>query len=274
MIKLIVTDMDGTLLNSKKEMPQGMKVLLKRLREQGIVFAAASGRQYYSLADTFRTWKDAMYFIAENGCMVVRGQADEVLSADTLDAQDVEHFIRILREIPGAYIIACGKKSAYFEVEEDENLMRNVRPYYAHYQQVDDLLTVDDAILKIAVLHLQGTATHVLPYVAAYQNDFSMPVSAFEWLDIMKKGVHKGNGVRQLQQLLGITRRETMAFGDFMNDYELMQEADYSFAMKNAVAEIKRVSHFVTEYTNEEAGVAREIEKWMARGWQMPPLPH
>ncbi len=86
-----------------------------------------------------------------------------------------------------------------------------------------------------------------------------MHLSDLVLLDIMMPGIHKGVGVKQLQKRLGITKEETMAFGDFMNDYELLQEASYSFAMKNAIAEIKKIAHYETAYTNEEDGVIREV---------------
>ena len=64
----------------------------------------------------------------------------------------------------------------------------------------------------------------------------------------MRKGVHKGIGVRKLQEYLGISKEETMIFGDFMNDYEMLQEAHFSVAMKNALPQIKAICREETEY--------------------------
>ena len=71
MIKLIATDMDGTLLNSKNEIQDGFYEVFNKLEEKGIIFAAASGRQYYNLLKRFEGIEDKMMFIAENGTFVV-----------------------------------------------------------------------------------------------------------------------------------------------------------------------------------------------------------
>ena len=149
---------------------------------------------------------------------------------------------------------------------EDPADLRNITPYYHNHQRVSDLHGVDDEILKIAILHHGGTAEHIYPRFAPYRADFSIAVSAFEWMDIMPKGVNKGVGVRMLQKHLGITKEETMAFGDFMNDLEMLQEAGYSVAMKNALPQIKAVCREETAYTNEEDGVIRWIRQWLKKG--------
>ena len=165
---------------------------------------------------------------------------------------------RITRETDGA------EKMQY--MAEDPADLRNITPYYHNHQRVSDLHGVDDEILKIAILHHGGTAEHIYPRFAPYRADFSIAVSAFEWMDIMPKGVNKGVGVRMLQKHLGITREETMAFGDFMNDLEMLQEAGYSVAMKNALPQIKAVCREETAYTNEEDGVIRWIRQWLKKG--------
>lgn len=265
MIRLIITDMDGTLLHGDKSMPEGTLELIRELHARGIVFAAGSGRQYASLRESFASCAELMYFIAENGAMSVEGKSARVLDHHPLNIEDVHRFIRMSEQIPGAVPVLCGVKSAWYTTEDPADL-RNITPYYHNHQRVSDLHGVDDEILKIAILHHGGTAEHIYPRFAPYRADFSIAVSAFEWMDIMPKGVNKGVGVRMLQKHLGITREETMAFGDFMNDLEMLQEAEYSVAMKNALPQIKAVCREETAYTNEEDGVIRWIRQWLKKG--------
>ena len=82
-------------------------------------------------------------------------------------------------------------------------------------------------------------------------------------MDISNIGIHKGSTVQELQRLLGVSADETMAFGDGRNDKELMEAASYSFAVKNAIDEIKDAAHFVIK-SNEESSVMHTIMRILA----------
>lgn len=267
MIKLIVCDMDGTLLNKQKQMPVLMKELLAQLHEEGVMFVAGSGRQYASLRELFSFHKEHMYFISDNGCMVVRGKDDQIISCHTLDKQDVYDMVDIARKQKDTHIVLSGKKKAYYEME-DAIFHEHVAQYYPNSERVEDVTQVDDDIIKVALLNLHGTKEFVYDDYQAFMNTYMVCVSAFEWLDIMPMHVHKGNGVKVLQEQLGISKMETMVFGDFMNDYEMLQEAVFSFAMKNGLKKVQEVSRFITTYTNDEEGVYHEICKWREDGWR------
>lgn len=78
-------------------------------------------------------------------------------------------------------------------------------------------------------------------------------VSEAAWIDITERNVHKGNTIKKLQQILNVTYYESMALGDGLNDIELLEQADYSFAMRNALDETKAVAKFITGQNNERA---------------------
>ncbi len=267
MIKLIVCDMDGTLLNQEKRMPKKMPELLAQLHEEGVIFVAGSGRQYASLRNLFSFHKDHMYFISDNGCMVVRGKDDYVLSSYTMDKEDVMEMVKVSRVLPHTHIVLSGKKKAYYDMDE-ALFQEHVVQYYPNCERVKDITKVDDEIIKVAILNLNGTKEFVYPYVKQFDDTYLVCVSAHEWLDIMPNGVHKGNGVKVLQEQLQISKMETMVFGDFMNDYEMLQEAHFSFAMKNGLDKVKEISNYVTTYTNDEEGVYQEICMWREDEWK------
>jgi hydroxymethylpyrimidine pyrophosphatase-like HAD family hydrolase len=85
-------------------------------------------------------------------------------------------------------------------------------------------------------------------------------VGGAKWLDITRTDVNKGEAVQILQSLHNISPDETLVFGDFMNDYEMMKAATYSYAMKNANPKLKEVANFVTDKDNNEAGILDVIE--------------
>lgn len=256
MIKLIVVDMDGTLLNDKKEMPKGMMDVVRKLHQQGVKFVVASGRQYDNLYRNFKEIANDMTFIAENGMYVVDGGKE--LTSHTMPSDAVNEFVKVYRTIPGANIVVCGKETAY--VENNEEAFRNaVNMYYTNTTYIEDVDHKPGDCIKIALHHDGGTAEHVYPLYKAYESDYMVSVSAREWMDIMIQGIHKGSALKEIQEIYNISYEETMVFGDFMNDYEMMQEGYYSYAMKNAIPEVKQVSNFVTEFTNNEEGVLKEI---------------
>ena len=100
-IKFVATDMDGTLLNSKKEIHEEFYEVFREMREKDIIFAAASGRQYYSLLETFDNIKDDMMFIAENGTFVVY-KGKEIVT-NSLDRDLAMELINIGRKIDESY---------------------------------------------------------------------------------------------------------------------------------------------------------------------------
>lgn len=261
MIRLIVTDMDGTLLNNKKQLSDGMIPLMKELHGRGIQWVIASGRQYYNMIEYFQEVQDDIIFVSENGTYVVQGT--EELCVHELDKQDVYHFIKICNTIEGAYPVICGKKSAYI-LHDDVAFINEVQKYYKKCERirsVEELQELDDQILKVAICCMQGAEEFVYPHYKAFKNDYMISVSAFVWMDIMQKDVHKGTAIKFLQEKFSIAHSETMLFGDYMNDYEMMQYGHYSYAMKNAHPDLKKVCNFETSFSNDEDGVKKEIEK-------------
>lgn len=258
MIKFIATDMDGTLLNSKKELSPEFYDVFEELKERGILFAAASGRQYYTLAKEFNTIKKDMLFIAENGTFVVYKGKELVVNG--LDRDLANELIRIGRKIENANVVLCGKKSAYVE-SNDERFLEEVRKYYERCEIVDDLENVDDTVLKVTMCDFNGSEKNSNNYFEKYKDKLQVTVSGDIWLDITAGGVNKGVAIKEIQELLDIDFKETMVFGDYLNDLEMMGSAYYSYAMENAHDDLKKVSRFVTDKNNDEDGVMFQIKE-------------
>ncbi len=258
MIKLVIADMDGTLLNSQKQFSEGILQYIHKKSKEGILFAAASGRQYSSLKNSFEEIQEDMIYVAENGMYIV--YKNQELFSHTMKKEEAMNFVRIGRSLSNAYVIVCGKKSAYVE-KENEAFLTEAKRYYAQLEKIDSLdkiMHLDDEVLKIAIWCDQGTEKHIYPHFQHF-NDFLVSVSAFDWMDIMPKGFNKGTAACFLQSYFHISKEETAVFGDYLNDLEMMKEAKYSYAMKNAHPQIIQASHFITQYSNEENGVYKEL---------------
>lgn len=260
-IRLVAVDMDGTLLDAQGRVPEDLWPLLERMAERGIAFAPASGRQYATLRREFGEHGDEMVFIAENGTFVVRHDAE--LSSDVIDPAVVAEVVATVRALMhDVGIVLCGKRSAYIE-RTDEAFRTEADRYYAELRAVDDLDAVTDDILKIAVFDF-GSAEHgTAPALAGIARTHQVVVSGEHWVDVMNPGANKGVAVRRLQEVLGVTAEQTVVFGDYLNDLEMMDAAVYSFAMANAHPDVAARARYRAP-SNAEHGVIRVLEALLA----------
>ncbi|MFT4135424.1 Cof-type HAD-IIB family hydrolase [Microbacterium sp.] len=262
-IRLIAADMDGTLLDGDGRVPDSFWPLLERLHARGIAFAPASGRQ---LATLQRLFGEAdLPYIAENGTYVVRGGAE--VSSDTLAPDAVASVVARTRALVAdgrlrAGVVVCGKRSAYVE-DTGPAFLDEVRKYYAKLAVVDDLLGVDDQVLKLAIYDVDGGETHTAPAMADLAETHQLVVSGAHWVDIMNPDVNKGRALRALQSALGVTAAQTAAFGDYLNDVEMLEAAHWSYAMAEAHADVVAVARYRAP-SNADAGVVQAIERLLA----------
>lgn len=267
-IRLIAADMDGTLLDDEHELHDHLWPLIDALAARGITFCPASGRQYHNLVARFPGLAPRMTFIAENGAYVVRNGVE--LSSDTLDdglvATVVEHLRSLVRTGADLGIVICGKDSAYIE-RPDAPFREQVDKYYAHLAVLEDLLTrPSDDVLKIAVYDFGSAETGAGRALERFGADARVVVSGEHWVDVMSVATNKGAALRSVQAALGVTRDQTMAFGDYLNDLELLGAASHSYAMANAHPAVKDVARHIAP-SNTENGVVRTISEVLGLAW-------
>jgi hydroxymethylpyrimidine pyrophosphatase-like HAD family hydrolase len=161
--------------------------------------------------------------------------------------------------IAGAHAgaVLCGKNSAY--IEWDFPAFRaEVDKYYHRLQVVDDLTLVEDDFLKVAVYSFESSEQVSYPFFAGFEQTHQVVVSGAHWLDVMAPQANKGRGLKHIQDALQITPQQTMVFGDFLNDMEMMEHSDYSFAMANAHPRLLERARFLAP-GNTQNGVVRTI---------------
>ena len=266
MLKLVAVDMDGTLLNDAKEMPEQTFDIIDRLHEKGITFAVASGREHLSLQKLYDKIKDDIVIVAANGAVMI--DKGKILFANTLDRDDVREIVEIASKIPNLKINLCGLKSAYMFEENvmrimPMNLVESHFPVRMIIKNLDEL-PADEEIVQIAIFDPNfKSSENIYEKLKHLEKTCHLAISGSEWMDIMTIGVNKGVAIKKLQEILDATPEETMVFGDELNDYEMIQQAYYSYAMENAVPKIKEIANFMAP-SNEEQGVIRILENFLA----------
>ena len=261
MIQLIACDMDGTLLDSDKRLPQDLFPALRRLREMGVQFAVASGRQYASLRRDFLPVADDVIFICENGALVMRG--GKRLFIDPMPAHTLPRIIAAARTLSHVYPILCCADVAIVERTASEAFIAETERYYPSVQVVPDLMDYAgaDDVCKVAFYDEGDAQMHELPALrAALEPELAVILSGAHWVDVMKPGVNKGRAMRAMQERLSITPDECMAFGDYLNDIELLEAVTESYAMANAHPDLARVARRRAP-ANSEDGVMRVLRE-------------
>lgn len=250
MIKLVASDLDGTLLqNEAQELTPRAIDLIHQLTQKGVRFVAASGRQYDNERRVFDAIKDDISYIAENGSVCIHN--GEVISRSTIDPDLCS---RILDEI---------KKEDHFDIvvsREDSCFIEHGNPDFVHHivdvmhnttTIVDDIRTVEGPILKIAICNMVDGPHIIDKYLKHLQDMFGSEIKVVTsgniWIDFIAPGTNKGTALSKLLDVLHIRPEECMAFGDQYNDIEMLQYVGTSYAMSNGAPGVSYHATYVTD---------------------------
>lgn len=279
MIKLIASDMDGTLLNSKHVISKGNVEAIKKAQELGVDFAIVTGRDYNGVKDFAKEFDLNCEFILMNGAEY-RDRQGNILEGITLNKNTLEDIIKIMDEaglimeiFTGDSILVKSKEEAIKLLEDrfsvfdsdaaDEEVKAAVRKFMNRrkiesYDSLDDLMDESLNIYKIITFNkdeklIQETKNKLrqiegLSVVSTFSND----------IEICDIQAQKGLILAKAAKKMGLEKDEVMVLGDSFNDYSMFTEFKNSYAMKNAIPEIKEIAGFITD-TNDNDGVAKAI---------------
>jgi HAD-superfamily hydrolase, subfamily IIB len=250
MIKVIVSDLDGTLLRKgKQELEDGTIELIEACIDKGILFVAASGRQYPNMERLFYPIKDKMAFICENGSLVV--YKDEVIEKSSFEDILGKEIIQAIMKRQGCELLLSGAAVSYLQPKDETFAYRMQHIVKNNVQLVDNIMTVKDAYLKISVYEKDGIDNSADYWVKKFADRATVVTSGVAWLDILPLGVNKGSALEILRKRLKFSYDTAMAFGDQNNDIEMLRQVKYGYAMKHATEEAKRACQYNTATVEE-----------------------
>lgn len=245
MIKLIASDLDGTLLlNGAQQLSNDTLELVRQLINKGIYFVSASGRQY---ANQKRLWKELsnnILFICENGALTM--YHDNILTKTPMDRQIGIEIAKDIQNRDGCEVTINAKDTVFLCPKYDfiERHMKDTVKY--NVTTISDFSQINEEILKIAVYEEKSISRSKDYFKSRWSDKVNTAVSGLEWLDFTHKDANKGNALAYIQQKLGVSPEETCVFGDNFNDIEMLQQAKYSYVMENASNEIKNYGAYTT----------------------------
>ena len=272
-IRMIGVDLDGTLLNSEKQLTAYTREVLKKAIEQEVAVVVATGRPFSGVPDELKHFPGIRYALTANGARILdmQKQKQKVVYENLLSGEIAEKVIDILKRhhaiheffVDGVgYMNEDGLKNVYAYFED---------PHMAEYLQSTRIPVKDVKeklqTMKCEVDKLQGIFRNQKDKQEALEelNTLSgivVTAAMDNNLEINKEGTNKGLGLLQLGKSLGISREEIMACGDGGNDVEMLKEVGFAIAMANAYDPVKTAADFVT-VSNDEDGVAKAIERFV-----------
>lgn len=261
-IKLIATDVDGTLVkDSSREVYDEMIEVIRDLKDAGIHFVIASGRQYGSIRKMFAPAERKLSYIAENGAHIILN--GENFSVTKMNRDYVEEIMADLRGLysEGCHVVASTAKGCYLESGDKDFIHLISEEYRNDVTLTEDILKEDAEIIKLAV-YKKGTIRPIGEslLIPKWQDRVKVTMAGEEWVDFMDKMVDKGNALKKIQEALHIAKEETMVFGDNNNDLGMILSAGESYAVENAVEELKTAAkNICPDYTQK--GVCQVLRK-------------
>lgn len=257
MIKLIASDLDGTLLlNGAQELNPEIYDLILKLKEQGIQFAAASGRQITSLRNLFQPVADEISYIGENGAVCIH--RDELISTSEINRELGLRIIGAVKNRPGCKQIISCLNTCYMESGDDEFLYHIRHVVHNDTTVVDNFEEIQEPFLKIAFFDSVDPDASAEYFQKLFKGEIKVVTSGNSWVDFVPLHSNKGTALKTLIEKLGISPADVVAFGDQQNDIEMLTLAGKSYAMEGAAPEVKQYADATTDSVEK---ILREIVK-------------
>jgi Cof subfamily protein (haloacid dehalogenase superfamily) len=272
MVRLVLIDIDGTLMNDEKEIPQENLQAIDWCIRQHIPVTLVTGRSYHTCLQVLNMLTEDVPVVFQNGALIYQPISGKVLRQVFLPqeiALTVLHLSTSLRS-----------RILYLNSLEKEDMWMTQPykgPYEIYFQRnqerirfIDDFHTLPlHEVTEIVLLDEHHNLQNTLrPVEAKFRGTFS-PIKSFEleneiFFEIFGADVSKGRAADFLANYFQIPLEETMFIGDSYNDIEIMKLVGYPVAMGNAVDEVKQKARWITK-TNNEAGVSWAIQQWIQK---------
>ncbi len=261
--KLICTDIDGTLLDSRHQITERTKEAIKRALRRGIIVALVSGRISSSLAILQQEIGIQGPLGCFNGALALDEEGNELEAHPIRLEQALEVLQAVAHTELEAFIFTneswyIQKRSPWYDIEVDASRTEGrIVPFY----ELESSFHPGERPFKVLCMHHDPLYVQTTQAMLEERFGTSLNIlnSSPKYIEIMARGVDKGHAVRSLCNAYSIDASSVMAVGDFYNDIGMFRASGYSVAMGNAPQAVKEHAIAVTKSNNED-GLALAIE--------------
>ena len=266
--KMLVVDIDGTLIGEKEVISKRDKEALKKAADIGIKVALCTGRVNRACRGIIEELELDGYHIFYDGALVADPSGEKELFARAIDKKIVRQMVELARS-----------KDTYLELYSSEHFFAEKQNWSddihsSFFGMVPKIMSYDgiwnrERIIKAElVVRSEKEAVQAESFRKEFDEDLRFSIARspsfpdIEFINIISPGVSKGNALAVLVEHLGVSLEEVMAIGDGSNDIPLLKAAGFSVAMANARDELKEIADYIT-LDADSGGVAAAVEKFL-----------
>jgi Cof subfamily protein (haloacid dehalogenase superfamily) len=237
-ITTIISDLDGTLLGQGQSLDPAVFSLIHSFLERGVLFVAASGRQYKNMRLLFKPVLAQVPMICENGSLIV--EADETIYERNIPRELCFELLSDMFKIPGTETIVSSERNLYTLMERDAFIRYMNGFLKPNISVVKDYHDISGRMNKISIWWKNGIpAKEEKWFHERYDDRLQVVDGGNGWLDFTMAGVNKGVALRELSQLKGFSLEQALCFGDSENDISMFRECAVSYVMETAREHVK-----------------------------------
>ena len=272
-IKIIATDMDGTLLNpqGQLDLPR-LEKILDQLDQRGVRFVIATGNEVHRMRQLLGDLADRVVLVVANGARIFEN--DQLIQAQTWNDAMVDRALGHFkdRECQDQFVVTAMnggfvKEGTVFTELDKFMTPEMIEKFHQRMHFVDEFdSSLFGGVLKMSMVVGEERSESVLQEINELFDDQVRAVSSgYGCIDILQDGIHKAWGLEELLKRWDLKPEQSMAFGDSENDIEMLELAGISYAMENAEETVKEVATKIAP-ANSQAGVYQVLESWLEKG--------
>ncbi|EOS59433.1 cof-like hydrolase [Firmicutes bacterium M10-2] len=268
MIKLIVSDLDETLLSTDRSVSVKNREWIQKAKQKGIKFVCATGRGYSSIQGTLEEIglknKSGEYTISYNGGAITENKENRLIHFEGLDFNIANQLFQKGLSYDVCIHVYTLDTVWIYRIFDGEREYLKGRMEFTLFDAQDLSFLEGEEIVK--VLYVDTNRNHlneIAKDLESITKDLDVSFSSNRYLEFNKKGVNKGNAALRLGEMLGIDASEIAAIGDNLNDLSMIKAAGLGVGVHNTVEEMKDECDIILEQTNDEDAIAEFIERFV-----------
>ena len=262
---LIALDMDGTLLNSNREISNETKEYLKKLSKQGHTIVISSGRPFRSIKKYYDELELTSPSICYNGAYI---HSDTNLFDDFTFSFTYEECLQIYNEIGKENLenVLCENNENLYLLHEDDILWKYfwLKDINVIYGDLEKTLNQNPIIMIFRAKNQSNEIKDKIKKVMDNHPGINIRFwsGLTEFSEIYYNKVSKANALKRIMKELGYDKKNVIAIGDALNDIEMIECAEIGVAMKNSSPELIKKAKYVTEFANNQDGIKHFLENF------------
>ena len=261
-IKIVFFDIDGTLTNSNKVISENTINTLNKLIEKNIFIVLCSGRSNSYIKQYLKQINKSKYIISNNGGLIYDNNLNKIVISHTLYSKDLEYLWNYSNDTKTEFIINTinnNYSNKFVKNKEDKVIIDKLSDIKEDKVQLV-ISNGDINIMKELELYIDNkTNLKVINKSFDYMNEIK---GGYYFFDVVNKNVSKGNAINDLLKILNISKKNSLCFGDSINDIDMFKNVGFSVAMGNAIEDLKNIADYVTD-TNDEDGISKFFDKYL-----------